>query len=466
MDPRVHRPAIIVTAFVLGLGWAFLLAVAIQFDSPLLTSGLVVLVSLLLTIQGIFTLAWMLFAWNNPQAVSRHKSPQVYTSPRYAFTALLPARFEEQVIGETIRAIAAIDYPESLKELLVLCRADDTGTIKKAREAIRDLPGKNIKLLTFTGQPVNKPHSLNIGLRYAGHELITVFDAEDQPHRDIYHIVNTLIATEGVDVVQSGVQLMNFKSHWFSALNVMEYFFWFKSGLQFFSRKFGVTPLGGNTVFFKKSQLLKIGGWDENCLTEDADVGFRLVQAGAGLRVVYDEQHTTREETPVDTLSFIRQRTRWDQGFLQVLSKGCWAGLPRVNQRFLAFYILALPLLQLLIFVYLPFGVWIAFSHKLPDLISLLSVLPLYILFLQIVTYIIGLYEFTVSYKLKFPWWMPLKVVLTFIPYQLLLIISASRAVLHQLRGLNLWEKTVHVNAHRQVNSLFSPQAYAQEISA
>ena len=58
-------------------------------------------------------------------------------------------------------------------------------------------------------------------------------------------------------MVQCGVQLMNFESHWFSALNVLEYFFWFKSRLHYHARC-GAITLGGNTVFFERTILERL----------------------------------------------------------------------------------------------------------------------------------------------------------------------------------------------------------------
>jgi len=414
-------------------------------------NGIVILISLLLTGQGIITLVWMLYAWEDPESAQRHRSPEEYLPPRKSFTALLPARHEEEVIGDTIRAIARINYPNDLKELLVLCRLDDLGTIYEATAAINELPDHNIRLITFDDHPINKPHSLNIGLSEAGHEVVTIFDAEDQPHPDLYQIINTVMIREKADVVQSGVQLMNYRSNWYSALNVMEYFLWFKSGLRFFLKIGNVTPLGGNTVFFKKTQLLGVGGWDENCLTEDADIGIRLIAAGAKPMVIYDEQHATQEETPTSVAGFIKQRTRWNQGFLQIfLNKDEWKNLPQIRQKLVTLYILLSPMYQALMLLYAPFAVWAAFTHKLPVTVALISFVPLYLFVLQILVYVVGLYEFTRAYGLKYPVWMPFKILLTFYPYQSLLMVSSFRAVYRMVFSENGWEKTLHANDHRE----------------
>lgn len=409
----------------------------------------IVIFSILLIIHGIFTLCWMLYAWEDPENVNRHKSPKIFSLPKYSFTALIPARHEENVIEDTIQAVSRINYPEHLKEVLILCRNDDYKTITKVEEVIEKLGKSNIRLVVFNSFPINKPRSLNQGLKQAKNEVIAVFDAEDEPHSDIYNVVNTLMVTENPDIVQSGVQLMNYRSNWFSTLNVLEYFFWFKSALHFFSKLGGVSPLGGNSVFFKKTWLELIGGWDENCLTEDADIGFRLMSAGAKLRVVYDEQHATREESPSDLTSFVKQRTRWDQGFIQVLFKGDWKKLSNLSQKLFAVYILLSPEIQTVLLFYTPVAVWLAFSQKLPILVSLISFIPFFLLLLQVLGFMVGLYEYTKAYNLKFHFWMTLKVLLTFYPYQLILIISAFRALYRVIFSHNGWDKTLHINAHR-----------------
>lgn len=408
-----------------------------------------VLMSLFLTAQGLYALSLMLYTWEDPERLANDKSPTTYHSPHFSFTALVPVRHEEGVIEDTLRAISSLAYPTNLTETIVICSTDDVDTIRAVKTAISKLDTGNIFLTIYSNLPINKPHALNEALKTAKNDVVVIFDAEDEPHKDIYNIVNTVMLRDNADVVQSGVQLMNYHSHWFSMFNVMEYYFWFKSSLHFYARA-GVIPLGGNTAFFKKEKLLQIGGWDQNCLTEDADIGLRLSKAGANIRVVYDEQHTTREETPPTVAGLVKQRTRWNQGFLQIFLKGDWLSLPYLYQRFLALYIFLWPVINAFLFLYVPFSIWWAFSTKMPVLYAIILNAPLYILVLHLATFIIGLYEFTRDYKLKYPFWIPFKAVIFYYPYQLLLGYSALRAVGRLLKGDLTWEKTQHINAHRQ----------------
>src|SRR5690606_26898701 len=101
---------------------------------PREASIVVLLMTLSLLPQGIFTLYWMMYSWNNPRAAEQDQAPREFAEPQLSFTALLPARHEEDVIKDTIMAVDRLDYPEELKEVLVLIRDDDEGTIAKAQE--------------------------------------------------------------------------------------------------------------------------------------------------------------------------------------------------------------------------------------------------------------------------------------------------------------------------------------------
>jgi glycosyltransferase XagB len=407
------------------------------------------LVSLLVTVQSAHTLYMTLYTWDRPPAEAR--APERFRPARLSFTVMLPARHEEEVIQATIGRLANVNYPANLLQVLVICSADDEGTISRAEEKIKRLrrAGRaNVDIVVFSDGPVNKPHGLNAALPHAVNDVVTIFDAEDDMHPDIFNVVNTVMEDEHVKVVQAGVQLMNFDSSWYSALNVLEYFFWFKSRLHYHA-KLGAIPLGGNTVFFDRGLITRLGGWDETNLTEDADIGLRLSAAGERIRVVYDDRYVTKEETPPTLAQFIRQRTRWSQGFLQTLRKGVWRELPTGKQRRLAFYTLAFPQGQALLGLYFVFSIITMLSFKTPVLVALISFIPVLMLLAHLLISVIGLHEFAGAHGLRASPSVVVGLAIAWIPYQLVLAYAALRAVRRQARGVVNWEKTQHIGAHR-----------------
>ncbi|MCL5411408.1 MAG: glycosyltransferase [Patescibacteria group bacterium] len=408
--------------------------------------------TIIVIVQAIYTTYLMIYTWDDETKFQEQRPPNEFAAPKFSFTTLLPAKNEEGVISQTIQNFANLNYPKELVEALVICEKSDSGTIQEAEEKIKSLKDKgisNITLIIFADKPVNKPHALNLGLANAKGEVITIFDAEDQFHPDIFNVINTIMTNEGVRVVQAGVQLMDFGSHWYSVHNVLEYFFWFKSRLYYHAKQ-GFTTLGGNTIFFRKDVLEDIGGWDENILTEDADVGVRISLSGYKVRVIYGDEYATREETPPTLGQFIHQRTRWSQGFIQILKKENWEKLSTWPQRITAFYIFSFPIFQAILLSYLPFSAYMALLIKVPTALAILFNVPVYLLAAQFLFNVIGLYEFASIYGFSLHFPFVFQALVTYFPYQWLLAFSALRAVFREGSRQKGWEKTKHVGVSRQ----------------
>jgi len=410
-----------------------------------------VVFTVVVTIQAAYTVYLMIYTWDQPEAYAAAAAPQSFLPPEKSFTVLLPARHEEDVIQMTIERVVRTNYPSSLVEVFVICEVGDQGTIAKAEEKIHELEAaglRNVQVITFDDKPINKPHGLNVGFAHSHNEVVTIFDAEDEIHPDILNVVNTVMLEDNVRVVQAGVQLMNFDSSWYSVLNVLEYFFWFKSRLHYHAKQ-GMIPLGGNTVFFAREIVEAIGGWDEHNLTEDADVGIRVSVMGERVRVVYDDAYVTKEETPPTLNHFIRQRTRWSQGFLQTLRKGTWTRLPTWSQKIMALYTLGFPTFQTLLALYVPLSVWMMLTTKLPVGLAMFLMVPFYFLMAHYFISVVGLYEFASAHNLHPSPRTPLIMALSYLPYQWVLSFASLRAFFREIRGINNWEKTKHVGAHR-----------------
>jgi glycosyltransferase XagB len=170
---------------------------------------------------------------------------------------------------------------------------------------------------------------------------------------------------------------------------------------------------------------------------------------GEKVRVVYDDRYVTKEETPPTLQSFIKQRTRWCQGFMQTLGKGTWKLMPTRRQRFLAWYTLAFPHVQAMLGVYLPVALLSAFVLTVPVPVAMLSWLPVLMLGAHFVMSVVGLYEFTGAHGLKATPGTVVKMAITWFPYQMVLSYAAARALWRQVKGERNWEKTAHVGAHR-----------------
>lgn len=73
----------------------------------------------------------------------------------------------------------------------------------------------------------------------------------------------------------------------------------------------------GTMGLLRKSALVEVGGWDEWCITEDAEVSLRLLDAG--YRSLYIDRTYGRGLMPLDYAGLKKQRFRWAFGGMQLL---------------------------------------------------------------------------------------------------------------------------------------------------
>ncbi|BBX68527.1 glycosyltransferase [Mycolicibacterium psychrotolerans] len=411
--------------------------------------ALLSVISVLLFVVAATTLWWMLHAWRSPEALAATGFRRRSAGRPRSFSLLLPARHEQDVLGDTIDALARLDHP--LYEVIVIIGHDDPETEQVARAAAARHP-RTVRVVIDDNIPKNKPKALNTALPACQGQYVGVFDAEDEVHPGLLRLVEARFEESGADVVQAGVQLMNVRSSWWSLRNCLEYYFWFRSRLHFHADQRFI-PLGGNTVFARTSLLRSVGGWDRDCLAEDCEIGVRLSTRGARVAVAYDPEVVTREETPGTVRALVKQRTRWDQGFMQVYRKGEWRKLPTRRQRLLARYTLAMPFLQAATGALVPVAIVCMFILKVPVPVTLLTFLPLAPTLVTVAVEAAALGEFGDEFGIRITWWDHLRLVLGAFPYQMLLAAAAVRSVWRESRGEGGWEKTEHANAHRTIDS-------------
>jgi glycosyltransferase XagB len=231
-----------------------------------------------------------------------------------AYTVLVPAFREPEVIAQVISSLGQLDYPAERLDIKLLLEEDDTETIAAA-EAAR--PPEHIQIvLVPAGEPRTKPRACNYGLAMARGKFVTIYDAEDHP--EPLQLRRAVAAFRGVDERVACLQAklsyhnpgQNSITRWFTT----EYAMWFSQLLPGLIEDSAPLPLGGTSNHFRREVLDEIGGWDAYNVTEDADLGIRLHRAGYRTAVL---DSTTFEEANSDFVNWVKQRSRWYKGYMQ-----------------------------------------------------------------------------------------------------------------------------------------------------
>ena len=96
----------------------------------LLLNGVLVVLSLGLFTVSSTTLWWMLHAWRSPDALAATGFRRRAAGAPRSFSLLVPARHEQDVLGDTIDALARLDHPKY--EVIVIIGHDDPDRICRA----------------------------------------------------------------------------------------------------------------------------------------------------------------------------------------------------------------------------------------------------------------------------------------------------------------------------------------------
>ncbi len=402
------------------------------------------------TIGAIQGVVFNSFRWHRPDNAKKMQwsQPTVEFDPGTSpsLTLLVPARHEQAVLANTLIQLCKQNYPNLV--VMPIIGHDDEETLAAAK-SVQYLYPKIIQIVMDYSWPKNKPRALNSALEKIETDLFGIIDAEDDVVPGLCErVVTEFMADEKVDVVQGGVHLVNLDGPWFAGRNAVEYLLWYASRLPF-QAELGFLPLGGNTCFFRTSIVREVGGWDPDALAEDADIGVRIAVNGAKVVVKYDGVFATREECPESTTALYKQRVRWYQGFFQIIRKRDWRMLS-LGRQLLALVTLLTPILQFLSALVLPgLLLYIGFSQTTPVDLVLLAFVPLFVEMAALVLEIDAISRLRRLESKRIRVKDLLLIVLSVIPYQLVMGAALFGALVRELSGNRSWTKTVHHGAHR-----------------
>ncbi|MBC8184871.1 glycosyltransferase, partial [candidate division KSB1 bacterium] len=233
---------------------------------------------------------------------------------------LIPARNEALVINKTIQQMLGLDYPAEKIEIVVVDdgSTDDTANIVK-KFAEQD---SRIKLIDMPKGEIGtgKAHVLNVGLKHCNHNLIAIYDADNNPAPEsLKTMVPHLLKDESLGAVIGKFRTINRHKNWLTRFINIETlaFQWILQAGRYHLSKAAILP--GTNYVIRKSVLEECGGWDEKAITEDSELSVRIYEAG--YKIKFLPISVTWEQEPEKLSVWIRQRTRWVRGNNYVLRK-------------------------------------------------------------------------------------------------------------------------------------------------
>lgn len=236
-------------------------------------------------------------------------------------SVLIPAHNEELVIEKTLSTLLQSDYPKDHLEIIVL----NDGSTDATAEILDRLCAKHPKTLRAVHIPKGeggkgKAAVLNRGFRLAKYPFIGIYDADNQPESNAMRYLGSQFALDpNLGAALGKFRTINRRRNWLTRFINIEglSFQWIVQAGRWKLLKIATLP--GTNFIIRKAVLDEVGGWDEEALTEDAELSLRILEAG--YRIKFVPYAVTWEQEPEDISTWFRQRTRWARGNFYLMRK-------------------------------------------------------------------------------------------------------------------------------------------------
>ncbi len=260
-----------------------------------------------------------------------------------ALTILIPAHNEEMVIERTLHTLLESDYPKEKLEIIVLNDGSTDNTPTLLENLARQYPMIRPVHIPEGEGGKGKAAVLNRGVGLASHPFVAIFDADNQPEpSSLRYLASQFVMDPTLGAALGKFRTLNRNRNWLTRFINIEglSFQWIVQAGRWKLLKIATLP--GTNFIVRRTVLDEVGPWDEEALTEDAELSLRILEAGH--RIKFVPYAVTWEQEPENLSTWFQQRTRWARGNFYLMRK-FMAGISTAKNKALAmevFYFLCL----------------------------------------------------------------------------------------------------------------------------
>ena len=242
----------------------------------------------------------------------------------------VPAHNEPpDMVIETLSRLRELDYPDY--EIVAI--DDNTEDESMWRPVERWCADHGVKFIHLMDWPGYKSGALNYALQNLTDpraELIGVVDSDYQMAPDFLRRCAPLFAHPDVGFIQAPQDYRGWETAPYYRRLYYSYEYFFAVSQPSRNERDGAI-FAGTMGLIRRQALEQVGGWDEWCITEDAELSLRLLRAGwSGLHV---DKSFGRGVMPLTFEALKGQRFRWCFGGIQILRKNWKWMLPGFRTR-------------------------------------------------------------------------------------------------------------------------------------
>ncbi|TLY79400.1 MAG: glycosyltransferase [Gammaproteobacteria bacterium] len=217
---------------------------------------------------------------------------------------------------ETLDALARLDYPDF--EVLVIDNNTSDEAVWRPVEAHCAQLGPRFRFFHVAPLAGFKAGALNYALARTAPdaEIVAVIDSDYVVEARWLRDLTPAFRDQRIAIVQAPQDYRDEGASAFKAMCYAEYRGFFHIGMITRNERNAIIQHGTMTMV-RRRQLEDCGGWAEWCITEDAELGLRIFEAGFDASFVPSSYG--RGLMPDTFVDFKKQRFRWAYGAMQIL---------------------------------------------------------------------------------------------------------------------------------------------------
>jgi cellulose synthase/poly-beta-1,6-N-acetylglucosamine synthase-like glycosyltransferase len=227
-------------------------------------------------------------------------------------SVLIPAFNEAKVVAASVARI--LDSRHVKLEVIVI----DDGSTDGTSEIIRDCFAGESRVRLLTLPNGGKARAINAGLALATGEVVVALDADTHFEPDTIARLARWFTDERVGAVAGNAKVGN-RINLITRWQALEYITAQNLERRALSALDCITVVPGAVGAWRRSALMKLGGFPIDTLAEDQDLTISMQKAG--YRALFDADAVAWTEAPDTVRGLAKQRFRWSFGTLQCLWK-------------------------------------------------------------------------------------------------------------------------------------------------
>jgi cellulose synthase/poly-beta-1,6-N-acetylglucosamine synthase-like glycosyltransferase/peptidoglycan/xylan/chitin deacetylase (PgdA/CDA1 family) len=228
-------------------------------------------------------------------------------------SVLIPAHNEEENIISTIESVLKSTHKKLDVIVIDDGSTDSTGYI--VNNWAKRNP-KKIRIISIENQ--GKANALNVGISKAKYDVFVAMDADTIFLPDTVANLVRPFNDKSVGAVAGKIETINSRNL-LDIFQSIEYIVGQNMDKRAFSAVDAVGVVPGPVGAWRKSAVIKCGGYSTETLVEDQDLTMGLL--ASGMRVLYEPKAIALTETPHTLKDLLKQRFRWIFGTAQCVWK-------------------------------------------------------------------------------------------------------------------------------------------------